>query len=67
MVPSTRKNLLNILWKSIFITTVTNFIQLVSPHPVDQFSQTKLRWKALNEGYPHICRVYKSDNKQLRY
>ena len=42
---------------------VTNFIQLVSPQPVDQFSQTKLRWKVTNEGYPQICRMYKSDNK----
>ena len=25
---------------------VTNFIQLVSPQPVNRFSQTKLRWKA---------------------
>ena len=47
--------------------TVTNFIQLVSPQPVDRFSQTKLRWKAPNEGYPHICGMYKSDNKRLRY
>ena len=46
---------------------VTNFIQLVSPQPVDRFSQTKLCWKAPNEGYPHICGTYKSDNKQLRY
>ena len=43
--------------------SVTNFIQLVSPQPVDRFSQTKLRWKAPNEGYPHICGMYKSDNK----
>jgi len=46
---------------------VTNFIQLVSPQPVDQFSLTKLRWKAPNESYPQICRMYKSDNKRLRY
>ena len=26
---------------------VTNFIQLVSPQPVDQFLQTKLHWKPL--------------------
>jgi len=25
---------------------ITNFIQLVSPQPVDQFSQTKMHWKA---------------------
>ena len=43
--------------------SVTNFIQLVSSQLVDQFSQTKLRWKAPNEGYPHMCRMYKSDNK----
>ena len=42
---------------------VTNFIQLISPQPVDLFSQNKLRWKAPNEGYPHICGMYKSDNK----
>ena len=42
---------------------VTNFIQLVSPQPVDRFSQTKLHWKAPNEGYSHICGIYKSDNK----
>ena len=47
--------------------SVTNFIQLVSPQQVDRFSQTKLCWKAPNEGYPHICGMYKSDNKQLRY
>ena len=59
-------------WKVVFLTNkrlfklkviVTNFIQLVSPQPVDRFSQTKLRWKAPNEGYLHICRMYKSDNK----
>jgi len=49
------------------ITSVTNFIQLVSPQPVDWSSQTKLRWKAQNEGYLHICGMYKSDNKWLRY
>ena len=43
--------------------SVTNFIQLVSPQPVDQFSQTKLCWKAPNEGYPHIYGMYKSNNK----
>ena len=43
--------------------SVTNFIQLVSPQLVDQFSQTKLHWKALNESYPHICGIYKSNNK----
>ena len=42
---------------------VTNFIQLVSPQPVDRFSQTKLHWKAPNEGYSHIRGIYKSDNK----
>ena len=46
---------------------VTNFIQLVSLQPVDQFSQTKLHYKAPNEGYLHICEIYKSNNKQLRY
>jgi len=38
------------------------FLQLV-----DQFLQTKLCWKAPNEGYSHICGIYKSNNKQLRY
>ena len=60
-----------ILWHisyfSIYHPTITNFIQLVSLQPVDRFSQTKLHWKALNEGYLHICGIYKSDNKQLRY
>ena len=46
---------------------VTNFIQLVSPQLVDQFSQTKLYWKAPNESYPYMCGIYKSDNKWLRY
>ena len=46
---------------------VTNFIQLISPQPVDRFSQTKLHWKAPNEGYPHICGMYKSNNERLRY
>ena len=45
------------------LVCVTNFIQLVSPQLVDRFSQTKLRWKALNEGYLHICGIHKSDNK----
>jgi len=43
--------------------SVTNFIQLVSSQLVDQFSQTKLRWKAPNEGYLHMCGMHKSDNK----
>jgi len=46
-------------WKK----SITNFIQLVSSQPVDQFSQTKLRWKAPNGGYLHICGMYKSNNK----
>ena len=45
------------------IQNITNFIQLVSPQPVDQFSQTKLHCKAPNKGYLHMCRMYKSDNK----
>jgi len=49
------------------ILTVTNFIQLVSPQLVDQFSQTKLHWKAPNEDYLHIYGMYKSDSKKLRY
>jgi len=47
--------------------SVTNFIQLVSLQPVDQFLQTKLCWKAPNEGYLNIYGMYKSNNKQLRY
>ena len=46
---------------------IINFIQLVSLQPVNCFSQTKLCWKASNEGYLHICGMYKSDNKWLRY
>ena len=46
---------------------ITNFIQLVFPQPVDRFSQNKLYWKAPNDGYLHICVMYKSGNKQLRY
>jgi len=46
---------------------VTNSIQLVSPQPVDWFPQFKLYWKAPNNGYLHIYRMYKSNNKQLRY
>ena len=46
-----------------YVSPVTNFIQLVSPQPVDRFAQTKLCWKAPNEGYPHICGMYKSDIK----
>jgi len=47
----------------IYWNDVTNFIQLVSLQPVDQFSQTKLHWNAPNEGYPHMCGMHKSDNK----
>ena len=46
---------------------VTNFIQLISLQPVDWFSQTKLRWKAPNKGYLYIYRLYKGNNKLLRY
>ena len=42
---------------------VTNFIQLVSPQLVGQFSQTKLHWEASNKGYLHIYGMYKSNNK----
>ena len=59
-------NFVNIVNACINLS-VTNFIQFVSPQPVDRFSQTKLCWKALNKGYPHICRIYKSNNKWLRY
>ena len=51
----------------VYIQSVTNFIQLVSLQLVDQFSQTKLHWKAPNEGYLCIYGMYKSNNKQLRY
>ena len=53
-------------WRHL-LEGVTNFIQLVSPQPVDLFSQTKLHWKAPNEGYLHIYGIYKSNNKQPRY
>ena len=46
-----------------YLDDVTNFIQLISPQLVDRFSQTKLFWKAPNEGYPHIYGMYKSNNK----
>jgi len=46
---------------------VTNFIQLASLQLADQFLQTKLYWKALNDGYLHIYGMYKNDNKQLGY
>ena len=49
------------------IEGVTNFIQLVSLQPVDQFLQTKLCCKAPNKSYLHIYRMYKSNNKQLKY
>ena len=51
----------------IKLDIVTNFIQLVSLQQVDQFLQTKLHCKAPNKGYLHICRMYKSNKKQLRY
>ena len=59
-------------WSSLFlfliyIVSVTNFIQLIFSQLVDQFSQTKLYWKAPNEGYLHIYVMYKINNKQLRY
>ena len=47
--------------------SVTNFIQLVFLQLVNRFSQTKLYWKSPNKGYLCICRMYKSNNKQLRY
>ena len=53
----------NIRKAKLILEIVTNFIQLVSLQLVDQFSQTKLHWKAPNKGYPHICGMYKSDNK----
>ena len=58
-----------LIWscQSQLYITVTNFIQLVSPQLVDQFSQTKLRWEAPNEGYLYMCGIHKSDNKWLRY
>ena len=49
--------------EQMLIEGVTNFIQLVSSQPVNQFSQTKLHWEAPNEGYLHIYRRYKSNNK----
>ena len=61
------KNVQKFLRLTNYYRHVTNFIQLVSPQPVDQFSQTKLLCKAPNEGYLHIYRMYKSNNKQPRY
>jgi len=46
-------------------TCVTNFIQLISPQPVNLFSQTKLCWKAPNKGYLHICEMYKIANRDF--
>ena len=58
---------LHISYEFHSVYSVTNFIQLVSLQLVDQFSQTKLHWKAPNKGYLHIYKMYKSNNKQLRY
>jgi len=51
-----------------FSFCVTNFIQLVSLQPVDQFSQTKLCCKAPNEGYLHIlgCTKAITNNRDIR-
>ena len=46
---------------------MVELIQLVSPQPVDEISQTKLCCKAPNKDYLHTCGMYKSNNKQLRY
>ena len=46
---------------------VINFIQLVSLQLLDQFSQTKLYWKAPNKSYLHKYQMSKSDNRLLRY
>jgi len=43
----------------MLLESITNFIQLIPPQPVDLFSQTKLCYKASNEGYPHIWDVQK--------
>ena len=50
---------LNNLEKSLVVEDITNFIQLVSPQQVDQFSQTKLRWKAPNGLFIHIQDIQK--------
>jgi len=50
---------------TILLTTI--LIELIYPQPVDQFSQTKLHSKAQNDGYSHIYRMYKSDNRLLKY
>ena len=68
MFSSNQKLLGELSYQSIVVISkgledVTNFIQLISPQPVDRFSQTKLLWKAPNEGYPHICGMYKSNNE----
>ena len=38
--------------------SITNFIQLVYPQPVNQFSENKLCQEAPNKGYLNICRIY---------
>ena len=43
--------LINVIWQLNVNNLVTNFIQLASLQPVNQFSQTLLHWKAPNEGY----------------
>jgi len=48
--------------------TVTNFIQLVSPQPVNQFSQIKLHWKAQMRAI-HIyvgCTKVITNNQDIR-
>ena len=46
---------------------VVNSIQLISSQLVDWFPWLKLYWKAPNDRYLYIYRIYKSNNKQLRY
>jgi len=48
----------------------TNFIQLVSPQPVDQFLQTKLHWKAPNEvicTYVRCSCIFVSSDQYVMY
>jgi len=49
------------------VKDIINFIQLVSLQILDYFSQTKLYWKVLNKGFLYIYKIYKSDNRLLRY
>jgi len=50
-----------------FSLYATLFIQIVSLQPVNKFSKTILYSKIPNKSYLHIYRIYKSNNRLLRY